>query len=527
VALALLFAMTLSACGGGGGSANTSGQGQSGQGGGQAGQTSQSQTLTVAIGIDADTLDPAGQTTTTIQNILDYVTQPLVALDKDGKTQPLLATSWETSPDGLAVTFHLRTGVRFQDGTPFDAQAVKFSLDRMLDPKVKVPLRGPFTAIQSVEAKDPQTVVLHLKHPAPALVSALTETAAAIISPASIDKYGNTYENYQHPVGTGPYAFKEWVKNDHITLARFDGYWGQKPYYGSVVFKVVPEAATRESMLLAGQADVIILPPASDLKALQQNPAVKVLLAPSDRTIFIAINTQDPKLKDPRVRQALNYAVDKQAIIQNVLFGAADPMDAPMAKSLFGYCSIGAYPYDPAKAKQLLQEAGEPSLTLRFIAPTGRYVQDFQAAQAIAGDLAKVGVQTSVQTMDWPTYVATMTKPLNENTTQLHMLGWAPGYMDAEQQMVQFLKADWPPAGLASSFYTNPKVEQLVAQAGQTVDPAQRQQLYCEASKQIWSDAPWIFLWTQRFPIVYSAKITGVSYLPNEMFDILNARPAQ
>src|SRR4029453_10854360 len=135
-----------------------------------------------------------------------------------------------------------------------------------------------------------------------------------------------------------------------------------------------------------GQVDLIVLPPIADVPALQRNPAVKVLLAPSDRTMFVSLNTSKPLLNDVRVRQALNYAVDKKAIIQNVLFGAADEMDAPMASSLFGYCKVGSYEHNPAKAKQLLTEAGvKPGTKVSFHHPTGRYVQDREVAQAVAG----------------------------------------------------------------------------------------------------------------------------------------------
>ncbi len=479
----------------------------------------------IAVGIDPDTLDPVATTTTTVGNMIDYVVETLVRIDKEGNLQPMLAESWEVSDDGLTVTFHLRKGVKFHDGTPFNAEAVKFNIDRMLDPDVRVPIRAPYTPIESVEVVDEYTVKLNLKEPSAPLVNAFSWTTAGIISPASIDKYGNSYKSVVHPVGTGPYVFKERVKGEHITVEKFADYWGEKPYYDVVEFRIVPEAATRESLLLAGQVDLIILPPASDIPALQQNPDVEVLLAPSDRTIFIAINNLDPVLKDKRVRQALNYAVDKKAIIEKVLFGAADPMDAPMASSLFGYCKVGEYPYDPDKAKALLKEAGHEKLELNFIAPTGRYVQDFQAAQAISGYLEEVGVHAPVSTMDWPSYVATIVAPPEENKTQLHYLGWAPAYLDAAQQMLQFLSTYAPPNGLETSFYKNEKVDELILKAAKEIDPEKRKQLYCEASKIVWDDAPWIFLWVQRFPIVYSAKVTGVSYLPNEKFDALYARP--
>jgi len=485
-------------------------------------------TFRIAIGIDPDTLDPAQTTTTTAANVLDYVVETLVALDQEGRTRPLLAESWTTSTDGRTLTLRLRRNVRFHDGTLLTAQAVKWNLDRVLDPKMRVPIRSPYLAISRVDAVDPYTVRITLKEPASYLVGALTWTTVGIVSPNSVGKFGNTYENIVHPIGTGPYVYGSRVRGERIVLQRWPRYWGRKPFYDTVIVQVVPEATSRESLLLAGQADMIILPPATDLPTLHQNPSVKVLLARADRTIFVAINTQRPPFDRKPVRQALNYAVNKNAIIRSILFGAADPLDAPMAPTLFGYCRIGAYPYDPSRAKRLLGEAGVVAGTeVELMTPTGRYLQDFPAAQAIGGYLREVGLRVSVRTTDWPTYLATITKPLRENQTQLHILGWAPAFLDAHQQMAQFWSTQWPPAGLATSFYRNPRVDELIEAAAREVNPDRRKAMYCEASKLIWEDAPWIFLWVQRFPIVHSARVTNISYLPNEKFYAVYAQPAQ
>lgn len=493
-----------------------------------AGTSLAQETFRIAIGVDADSLDPVQGTTTTIDNIIDYMAETLIGIDETGALVPLLATEWSTSEDGLTMDLTLREGVVFHDGTPLTADVVVWNFERLLDPNVNVPRRGPYAPIESVEAVDDLHVRLHLSQPAPYMAGALTQTTAAIVSPASIDLEGNSYENITHLVGTGPYTFTSRSFGERIVVTRFEDYWGEKPYYDEVVFHIVPEATTRESLLLSGQVDMIILPPASDIPALEANPAVEVVFGPSNRTIFIVINTSKPPLDDARVRQALNYAVDKEAIVQGILFGAADVMDAPMAESLFGYTSIGAYPYDPERARELLAEAGvEPGeLTLDFMSPTGRYVQDFPASQAIANYLADVGITANVRTMDWPTYVGTMTQPVDSNETQLHLLGWAPAFMDASQQMLQFQQSQHPPAGLATSFYTNPEVEDLIARANATVADAERADLYAQAARLIWEDAPWIFLWVQRFPMVHSADVTNISGLPNEKFYAIYARPA-
>jgi peptide/nickel transport system substrate-binding protein len=204
-------------------------------------------------------------------------------------------------------------------------------------------------------------------------------------------------------------------------------------------------------------------------------------------------------------------------------------MDAPMAPSLFGYCKVGMYEFNQAKAKQLLAAAGvRPGTPISLIHPTGRYVQDKEATQAVAGFLREVGLEPQLQTMDWPSYIKTITTPLDkDNTTQLHYLGWAPSFLDASQQMLQFLSTYAPPNGLATNFYQDAQVDAWITAAEGESSEAKRRELYCNIAKKVWDDAPWIFLWVQRFPIVYSAKVTGVESLPNEKFYALYARPAQ
>ncbi len=486
-------------------------------------------TLRVAIGVDIDTLDPMGQTTTTVQNIVDMGVETLVAVDEKGGIKPLLAESWQAAGDGLSYTFTLRKGVKFHDGTSFDAAAVKTNFDRVLDPSNKAPLRGVLSAISSTTVIDDSHVKFTLKQPLAPFVAGLTTTTFGILSPASIASGGNTYQKAENIVGTGPYRLKERVKGERVTMVKNDNYWGTKPNYDVQEFKIVPEAASREALVRSGQADVIILPPVSDIPALQSDPNLKVLLAASDRTIFISINTvskDQPLLQNPKVRQALNYAVDKKSIIKSVLFNAADPLDAPMAKSLLGYCQVGDYAYNPDKAKSLLQQAGASGMKVKLISPTGRYVQDFQAANAVAGNLRDVGINVEgPSTSDWPTYLATINVPPAKATAQLHVLGWAPGYLDAQQQMEQFYSKRIPPEGLATSYYNNPKVDDLIVKGNTGSDKDARGRDYCAASKQIWEDAPWIFLWTQRFPIVHTAKVTGIGSFPNEKFYTVYAEP--
>ncbi|HEX4928591.1 MAG TPA: ABC transporter substrate-binding protein [Burkholderiales bacterium] len=494
----------------------------SGQGSAAMPAPSPDATLTIGIGVDLDTVDPAQQTTTTVQNVIDYGLQTLVAFDTQGKIKPLLATSWSTSQDGMTLTLHLRQGVKFHDGTPFNADAVVYSLDRLISGKIRVPIGAGFKSMKTIEAVNPTTVAIHLKHPDPNLVPNLSTTIASIFSPTSATKDGNSPERIVHPVGTGPYQFTRWNKGSEVVYTRFDGYWGEKPYYKTVDFKIIPEANSREAGLLAGQLDVIMNPPVTDLTSLSNNPAVKVLKAPSDRSVFIAINTAKPPFNNEKVRQALNYAVDKDAIIKNVMFNAVNPMDSAFPSSLSGYCKVGAYPYDPDKAKQLLSEAGVKNVKVTLGSSTGRYIQDIQFAQAISGYLRKVGIDANVRTMDWPSYVSTMQQ---KDGFDLHVLGWAPGALDGPTQLQMFTSATIPPKGLNTSFFSNPTVDKLASESALNLHDASRSEQLCQIQKEVWRQAPWIFLWSQTLILAYNSKITGVSYLPNEKFETMAAHP--
>jgi peptide/nickel transport system substrate-binding protein len=486
-------------------------------------------TLKIAIGVDGDTLDPAGQTTTTVSNILDYFYEPLVAFDyKQNKVVPLLATSWVISRDGLTFTFKLRTDVKFHDGTPFNAEAVKFTFDRLLDPKVRVPLRFLVDAIKETQVIDPFTVRFTLAKPSPLLLSNLTYTTTSIISPTAAAKIGSVNLTRDATgAGTGPYMFREWVRSTQILVARNPNYWGKKPVFEEVAFRIVPDAGGRETLLLAGDVHIALLPPAPDARRLRQNPNVTLVESATDRIIFIVLNTQWGPLKDPRVRQALNYAVNKKAILSSVLFQLGTVAESPCPGGMFGSVpmSAGGWPYDPNKAKQLLAEAGYPNgFDVNFFTPTGRYIQDIQFASAVAAQLRNVGIRADVSTMDWPSYVGEILQPLPKSKLQMLVLGWAWVVLDCDGVLFgQFHSSQQPPSGLAPAFYKNARVDQLLEEARTTLDATKRQTLYKEAQTLIWNDAPWVFLWTQKWYIGTVKNLQGVSITPIEKWDALYA----
>jgi len=492
-------------------------------------------TLTIALGVDADTLDPEGQTTTTVTNMVEYMFDSLLWPDDErsgvqsGQPQytklvPQLATSWTVSGDGLTYTFKLRQGVKFQDGTDFNAEAVKFNVERWLDPTVRNPNRFFFTDIDAsrIETPDAATVVLHLKKTSPTLLERLAAGGPnLILSPAAVKKIGSDKIALgPTDAGTGPYVFKEWVHGDHITVVKNPSYWGRKPYFDTVIFRVVPNAGTRELMLRAGDVQMAFEPPAPDVPALRKDVSLTVISGPSARVVFVGLNNQYGPLKDVRVRQALNYAINKDAIIHSVLFGLAHVLESPTTPALFGYTKLqpGGWPFNPTLAKKMLADAGYPQgFQVDFKTPTGRYIQDYQFAQAVAAQLANVGIQASIQTTDWPTYVKWITTPLAQTPFQMFILGGAPLYLDADGALFElFYSGQWPPNGTAPSFYKDEQVDKLLLQ-GQTVqDQAQRLAIYKQAQELIWKDAPWIWLWSQDFYVVTSSHLSGVTVTPTE-----------
>ncbi|HXF83695.1 MAG TPA: ABC transporter substrate-binding protein, partial [bacterium] len=454
--------------------------------------------------------------------------EPLVDAEySPGEIRPKLATRWQISPDGLTYTFTLRPGVRFHDGTPVNAAAVKFSLERLLDPKVRVPNRHLFAMISEIEAVGDLTVRLRLKEPSPLLLANLGGGVAAILSPAAVQRAGDRFAVAPVGAGSGPYMFKEWRRGDSILIERNPHYWGPKPVFEEVLFRVVPDAGTRLAQLLAGDVHMAMLPPAPDVKGLRQNPRVRLVEAPTDRTIFLVLNTQWGPFKDVRVRQAMNYAINKRAILSSILFDLGTVAVSPCPPMMFGHApqAEGGWPYNPVKAKQLLAEAGYPNgFEVNFFTPTGRYIQDFQFAQAIAAQLQNVGIRANVSTMDWPSYVGVILTPPDRTRIQMMVLGWAWPVLDCDGALFgQFHSSSHPPTGLGPAFYRNERVDRLLEQARRSVDPQARRAAYREAQQLIWNDAPWVFLWTQKWYVATVRNLEGVKVLPIEKWDAIYA----
>jgi peptide/nickel transport system substrate-binding protein len=475
--------------------------------------------LIIGIGTDADTLLPYDQTTTLMQNMADLIYDSYLYQDPDGKLHPRLATGYEVSPDGLTYTIHLRKGVKFSDGTDFNADAAKAAWDNIFNPKARVPLRFAVGMVKECVKIDDYTIQLKLKYPFAPLAPSIAMSLMSPISPAALKKYGEDIR--QHPTGAGPYILDKWVKGDRIEMVRNENYWGEKPTVAKIIWKIVPEAATREAMLRAGQIDICYKPLPSNVAALKADPKITVEMPLDTRTIFMGLNCQKGVTTNKKVRQAFNYAVDKKAIVKKILFGTAEPMDGPVSPKVFGYFKMDKqYDYNPEKAKQLLKEANfDFSKTISMRTPQGRYLFDKQVSEAIQAYFQAIGVKAELRTYDWPTYVAGLLKPLKETELEVFLLGWGPLILDADMGLYgQFTCEVNPPKGLGAAFYCNPEYDKIMKASREEQDPQKRLALLKQASQIVWDDAPWLWLHVEKFVIAYSSKIKGMVVTPTEKF---------
>lgn len=488
-------------------------------------------TLVIGRGADAVTLSFYA-TAAPDSETMAHVVETLFRLTPDGKIEPLLAESHQLSPDGRQLTVRLRRGIRFHDGTAFDANAVKWNLDYFRNPDSRVAFRFLVSEVTSVDVVDANTVRITTGRPFVPLLAHLTHDFIGMHSPAAVERAGGMrppdgMPYGRQPVGTGPYKFREWVRGDRVVLDRNPDYWGpNKPVLDQIIWRVIPDDGARVLALESGQIHVAVRVPPRDTSRLAINRAVRVDRTSSLRTIYIAFNYQRRPFTDVRVRQAFNYAVNKRAIIQTILGGAARASDAPIAPGIVGYAPVMTYPYDVAKAKQLLAEAGFPQgLSVTFHHPTGRYVQDAAVAAAVQAQLREAGINARLVTMEWATYLQVTNRPVTQTDIEMFMLGWGTVTGDADYGLYSlFHSSQWAPGGSSRFFYKNDRVDGLLDQARAITDPARRAATYKQAMDAIMQDAPWLFLHSESQITGLRREVQGLVVHPTERVLAMNAR---
>jgi peptide/nickel transport system substrate-binding protein len=468
-------AVLLAACGG----ASQPAQGAAGASGGK-------HILTVGNATDMLSMNPYAHSESTQYGRWAHIYEPLDREDpKTGQFQGVLAESW-SNPDHNTWDFKMRQGVKFHDGSELTADDVVFSYTRMRTDKDSK--QGDvFSNVDAIEAPDKYTVRIHTKTPDAAFYTRLAQRY--ISNKAHFDKLGAEAAD-KAPDGTGPFKFKEWVPGQRFVIEKNPDYWGaDKPYWDEVVFRPIPEAEVRVTSLLNGETQIVEQVPPQDVERVQGASNVTTAPYRNNRLMFVALN---PPLAEPlqneKVRQAIAYAIDKDAIIKNVLQGKAYRLDQPIGEGILSYDDKYQYPfpYDPAKAKQLLSEAGYPNgFTIDFYSPVNRYPKDKDISTAITGMLAQIGIKTNLKTPEWATFQDEYVK----GKYPMYLIGRGD-VVDPSEYLEQYFMT-----GVTKRLqFSNPDVDAALKAQQQEFDPQKRLELLRKAEQLIVQQAPSVFL---------------------------------
>lgn len=449
---------------------------------------------------DPRSLDPALSTDVPTGRAVGYLFDGLTRFTPDARVVPALATRWDISPDGLVYTFHLRRGVRFTDGTPFVARQVLTSWQRVLDPSVRggrgwplYPIRGAkefadgkAARLAGVEVRDDSTVVVTLKEPF-AIFPKLLAMPVASIAPDRIPP--NFGEN---PVGTGPWKLVEWKHDDYLLFAPNRAYWGGAPVADSLKARIIAEPSTAVAEFESGNVDVMQLPQ-DEIANWEEDPERRRLLhsTPSLELVYVAINTTRGPLADVRVRQALNYALDRRTLIRNLLSGRGELAAGVIPPSLPGADTTRrGYPFDTLTARQLLRQAGYPTgLDLELWTSTNPLYQ--RIAETLQGYLKLIGVRARIVLRE----SAAAREAARKGKADLFVKDWYADYPDAENFLYPLLHSANKGVGGNVSYYANARFDSLVSAARRESDEGRRVALYREADALALRDAPMIFLY--------------------------------
>ncbi len=467
-------------------------------------------------------LDPAAVTAVNDFRILMNVYDGLVRY-KDGtlEVEPALATDWAISEDGTEYTFNLREGVTFHDGSPFNAEAVKFNFDRMLDESHPYHDTGPFplafffSAVENVEVVDDLTVKFKLNAPYAPFLSNLAYPIGLIVSPAAVEQHGADFG--RNPSGTGPFTFAEWRANEAVVIEGNPDYWDGAPSLQAVVFRPITDANTRTAEMLAGGIDLMVeVPPVALSQFEGDQYTVHEQAGP--HVWFLILNAKEGPFADVRTRQAANYAINKEAIVNDVLEGTADVAAGPTPPA-FAWAynpDLEPYPYDPDKARELIAEAGVEGAELTFYVTEGGsgMLDPVAMGTAMQADLEAVGFDVKIETYEWNTFLGNVNPGL-EGKADMAQMAW----MTNDPDTLPFLAlrtSAWPEeGGFNSGYYSNPKVDELLEAARAATDQDKRAALYKEMQTIVQEDAPWVFVANWKQNAVTSDRVEDFALQPS------------
>lgn len=497
-------------------------------------RSSSGKRLVVGRASDSISLDPGNTTDMDSVKVTVNIFETLVKYEKDGKEIiPSLATSWKSSDDGLTWVFKLRQGVRFHDGTVFDAHAVEFNFRRWMEADNPYHdgqfsywnyVFGGFPGfVKSVTALSDYSVEIKLSKPYAPFLSTLTMPVFGILSPEAVKKYGE--EVYKHPVGTGPFVFKSWELNKNIVLERNEQYWNVAAKVDELELVVIPSNSDRLKQLKQGSIDIADNLGPDDVAAIEADNQLQLLLRPCFNVGYIAPNNEKPPFDNKDVRTAISLAINKEEMIREVFANIAKPAQALIPPLLWGYNeSIQPSEYNPEKAKQLLAKAGYPKgfkTTLWVMkSPRNYFPKPIQTAEYIQKSLKEINIDAAIVAFDWDEYL----NRISNGEHQMALIGWTGDNIDPDNFLYTLLASENAKPGYAGnySFYKNKEVDLLLVQARQNNDIVFRKNLYRRMLEIVDKDMPAVPL-VHTMPVLaartsvrgYSPYITGVESLEN------------
>jgi peptide/nickel transport system substrate-binding protein len=499
-------------------------------------------TFIFARGPDSVQLDPSVVTDGESFRVTNQGCESLLAYKADTtEVIPSLAESWESNADGTVWTFYLRKGVKFHDGTPFNAEAVVFNFERWWKTDNPYHFKEQVfeywgamwngfdddSIVSKIEAVDDYTVKFTLKEPLAPILANMAMSMFNIASPEAIKTYGTKYGTPEVGyVCTGPYKFVEWVSSDHITLKRNPDYWGKIPgNVEEIVFRVIPDNSARFLALKAGDIQMMEEANVEDLKAAEADPSLRILTRPALNTAYVAFSYHVKELQDLKVRQAIAMAIDKKAIVDAFYGGYGQVAENFLPPIIWGHnYDVKGYPYDPEKAKQLLKEAGFPDglkevtntetgekmpLTFYYLPRVRFYYPDPKAiAEATAAQLSAVGITVKLEVPgDWATY---LNLRRDGQLYGLYQLGWGGDNGDPDNFLGYFFAT---PGVSREGYYDNKPLADLLVKARSTPEKEGREKLYQEAEKMLYEDAARIWIAHRNTPLIALKNVEG--YIPN------------
>ena len=513
----LLF--LLPGCGGESSSANsgTEGGGSTTTSEGEASQQSSGagNTFTFVTSSEPTTLDAHLCPGPTEGRIMRLINETLYYRDENSEVHPLLAESAESSEDRMTWTIHLKQGIKFHDGTPFNAEAVKFSFDRLLDPETASPKASALSMVEETNVVDEYTVEVKLNSPNWIFLATLSNYTTAILSPTAVEKYG--LDQYgQNPVGTGPMKLEKWDRGLEMSLVKNEDYWGEPATVDRLIVKWAPEDSTRVMMMQSGDADVASNIPPIQVANLEADDNIEVVKVPGYRTISVGMNVAAEPLNDERVRLAINYALGKQTIIDNVLSGQALYPSGFWSPAVeYSAKDLDAHEQNLEKARELLAEAGYPDgFTVKLTGSEGKFAMDRQVTEVVQAMLSEVGIHAEVEILD----SAAHTEALLTHNTQLFIFGKGCSTGDPEYDMQLHLVTD---GGQNFYNYSDPETDKMILEdLPNAADLEEREGIIYEITKRFNDQSVVVPLYYEVQLYAVRSDVEGFVCYPNELAEL-------